>query len=196
MKEKSSENTSIADGYFTKPALLIVDEGHKYIQLNVTGADMIKSLGTPSGPVEITDEDDANDERDVQFKLEEDLSELLLIDMHVVVPDLYDMEHQARAAFDVDSIEEIDPENLEKWPGDEDDEVKVWDEDTESDGLETPEGGEEEKASDEEVNQAEENRQADIEEEDNTLNLIWIVTIIIGIIIVSMILWLMRRSRK
>src|SRR5690625_18881 len=53
MKERSSENTSIADGYFTSPATLFVEDGETYVQITVTGADMIKELTAPSGPVEI-----------------------------------------------------------------------------------------------------------------------------------------------
>lgn len=106
MKEKSSENTSIADGYFTKPAMLFVEDGEKHVQITVTGADMIKSLETPTGPVEIIDEDEENDERTVKFRVDQDLSEPLVMDMHVVVPDLYDTVHQARAFFDVSSLED------------------------------------------------------------------------------------------
>lgn len=107
MKERSSENTSIADGYFTKPAILYVEDGVKYIEITVTGADMIKELKAPSGPVEILDEDEENNERTVKFKVDQDLDEPLTLEMHVVVPDLYDTVHEARAFFDVESIEQI-----------------------------------------------------------------------------------------
>src|SRR5690625_5808899 len=42
MKEAGSDNTSIADGYFSKPATLTVENGTKYIQLTVTSADMVE----------------------------------------------------------------------------------------------------------------------------------------------------------
>lgn len=113
MKEASSENTSIADGYFTKPATLTVQDGVKYIQLTVTSSSMIKSLSAPSGPVEVISEDEANETRTVRFRVDSDLSQPLSMDMHIIVPDSeempggYDMEHVARAFFDVDSMKEI-----------------------------------------------------------------------------------------
>src|SRR5690625_4308076 len=99
MKERSSENTSIADGYFTSPATLFVEDGETYVQITVTGADMIKELKAPSGPVDIVDEDEENDERTVKFLVEEDMNEPLTLEIHVVVPDLYDTVHEARAFF-------------------------------------------------------------------------------------------------
>src|SRR5690625_4260512 len=71
MKEASSNSTSIADGYFTKPATLTVENGTQYIQLTVTSADMVKSLSAPSGPVDVVSEDTANDTRTVKFKVED-----------------------------------------------------------------------------------------------------------------------------
>ena len=108
MKERSSENTSIADGYFTSPATLFVEDGETYVQITVTGADMIKELTAPSGPVEIVAEDEENDERTVKFLVEEDMNEPLTLEMHIVVPDLYDTVHEARAFFDVSSLEEVE----------------------------------------------------------------------------------------
>lgn len=108
MKEASSENTSIADGYFSKPATLTVKDGVKYIQLTVTSSSMIKSLSTPSGPVEVVSE--GNDTRVVKFRVDGDLSNPLKMDMHIVVPPSamppngYDQEHTARAVFDVSGL--------------------------------------------------------------------------------------------
>src|SRR5699024_10229021 len=69
MIEADNDNTSIADGYFTKPAKLIVENGTKYILLTVTGADMIKSLSAPSGPVEVISEDESEDTRTVKVRV-------------------------------------------------------------------------------------------------------------------------------
>lgn len=103
MKEANSENTSIADGYFSKPATLTVENGTKHIQLTVTGADMIKSLSGPNGPVDVLSEGD--DTRVVKFRVDGDLSQPVNMEMHIVVPDLYDTTHTARAVFDTSGLE-------------------------------------------------------------------------------------------
>src|SRR5690625_1666658 len=107
MKEASSNSTSIADGYFTKPATLTVENGTQYIQLTVTSADMVKSLSAPSGPVTVVS--DNGDTRTVKFRVDGDLSQPVNMSMHVVVPEEalpggYDMEHTARAVFDVSGL--------------------------------------------------------------------------------------------
>lgn len=104
MKEAGSANTSIADGYFTKPATLTVENGVQYIQLTVTGSNYIKSLSTSAGAVSIVSEDTANQTRTVKFRANGDLSQPLSMDMHIVVPDMYDMTHTARAVFDVSGL--------------------------------------------------------------------------------------------
>jgi len=104
MKEAGNGNTSIADGYFAKPATLIVENGVQYIQLTLTSADMIKSLSTPAGPASVLSENKANKTRTVKFKVDGDLSQPLNMKMHIVVPDLYDMTHTARAVFNVSGL--------------------------------------------------------------------------------------------
>ncbi|GGA74397.1 NEAT domain-containing protein [Ornithinibacillus halotolerans] len=104
MKEAYSENTSIADGYFTKPAILTVQNGVQYIQMTVTGSNYVQSLSAPSGPVEIVSEDKTNFVRTVKFRVDGDLSKPLDMEMHIVVPDLYDMTHTARAVFDLSPV--------------------------------------------------------------------------------------------
>lgn len=104
MKEKSSDNASIADGYFSKPATLTVKDGVKHIQLTVTGADMIKKLVAPSGSVSVVS--DNGDTRTVKFRVDGDLSQPVPLEMDIVVPDLYDTTHTARAVFDVSGLPE------------------------------------------------------------------------------------------
>lgn len=104
MKEKSSDNTSIADGYFQSPATLTVENGVKHIQLTVTGADMIKKLVAPSGSVSVVS--DNGDTRTVKFRVDGDLSQPIPLEMDIVVPDLYDTTHTARAVFDVSGLPE------------------------------------------------------------------------------------------
>src|SRR5699024_6414600 len=103
MKEAGSENTSIADGYFSKPATLTVENGTKYVQLTVTSASMIKSLSAPSGPVDVVS--DNGDTRTVKFRVDGDLSQPVNMEMHIVVPDLYDTTHTARAVFDTSGLD-------------------------------------------------------------------------------------------
>lgn len=107
MKEASSDNTSIADGYFTKPATLTVENGAQYIQFTVTSAEMVKSLSAPSGPVTVVS--DSGDTRTVKFRVDGDLSNPVKMSMHVVVPEEalpggYDMNHTTRAVFDVSGL--------------------------------------------------------------------------------------------
>ena len=104
MKEESSDNTSIADGYFTSPAKLTVENGVQHIQLTLTGSDMIQSLSGPSGAVKVLSEDTANKTRVVQFRVDGDLAAPLNMNMHIIVPDLYDQEHTARAVFNVSGL--------------------------------------------------------------------------------------------
>ncbi|MHA6252420.1 NEAT domain-containing protein [Oceanobacillus sp. CAU 1775] len=110
MKEASSNNTSIADGYFTKPAKLIVENGVQTIQIHLTGSNYIKSLSAPSGPVTIISENAANKTRDVRFKVDGDLSKPLSMQMHIVVPadelppNGYDHVFTARAVFNVSGL--------------------------------------------------------------------------------------------
>jgi len=106
MKEADNDNTSIADGYFTKPATLTVENGVQHIQLTLTGIEYIKSLSGPAGPVDIISEDEANDTRVVKFPVDGDLSQPVSMDMHIIVPDLYDQTHTARAVFDVSGLPE------------------------------------------------------------------------------------------
>src|SRR5699024_3440553 len=103
-KEKSSDNTSIADGYFSKPATLTVKDGVKHIQLTVTGADMIKKLVAPSGSVSVVS--DNGETRTVKFRVDGDLSQPVPLEMDIVVPDLYDTTHTARAVFNVSGLPE------------------------------------------------------------------------------------------
>lgn len=108
MKEADNENTSIADGFFTKPATLTVEDGIQTIELTVTSSSMIESLEVPSGPVEVISEDESEETRVVRFDVDEDLSLPVDVEMHIIVPDLYDTTHTARAVFEVDELDSVD----------------------------------------------------------------------------------------
>ncbi|HLR14757.1 MAG TPA: NEAT domain-containing protein [Bacillota bacterium] len=102
IKEAGNDNASIADGYFSKPATLTIQDGAQYIQLTLTNSDMIKSLSVEGTPVEVVS--DSGDTRVVKFKVSGDLTQPVNMEMHVVVPDLYDTTHGARAVFDVSNV--------------------------------------------------------------------------------------------
>lgn len=108
VKENGSNNTSIADGYFSKPAKLTVKDGKQKIRITLTGASMIKSLSTPNGPVSVIS--DSGETRVVEFSVGGDLSNPLTMNMHIVVPkeamppNGYDQTHAARAFFNVSGL--------------------------------------------------------------------------------------------
>lgn len=101
IKEAGGGSTSIADGYFSKPAKLTVNDGNYTVQLTVTSADMIKSLSVGGSPVQVVS--DSGSTRVVKFSAS-NLSNPVNMKMHVVVPDLYDTEHGAQAVFDLSSV--------------------------------------------------------------------------------------------
>lgn len=101
IQEAGGGSTSIADGYFSKPAKLTVDGSSQSIQLTLTSADMIKSLSVQGTPVSVVS--DSGDTRVVKFNVK-DASKPVNMDMHVIVPDLYDQDHGAQAIFDVGGI--------------------------------------------------------------------------------------------
>jgi len=110
MKEANSENTSIADGYFQKPAKVTVSGDNATVQFTVTSADMVQSISVPGSSVEVVSEGD--DTRTYKFTTSVDkLKQPITMGMHIIVPEGtpgleqgYDREHQARAVFDVSSI--------------------------------------------------------------------------------------------
>src|SRR5699024_3145707 len=72
IKEAGNDNTSIEDGYFSKPATLTIEGGAQYIQLTLTSSDMIKSLSVEGTPVDVVS--DSGDTRVVKFKVNGDLT--------------------------------------------------------------------------------------------------------------------------
>lgn len=106
LKEAGNNNTSIADGYFSKPATLVVKNGVNYMQMTTTQSDWIKSISGPQGNATVISE--SGNSRTVQFEVG-DLSQPVNMKMHVVVPkDVagmdYDHNHSLRAAFDVSGV--------------------------------------------------------------------------------------------
>src|SRR5699024_2380075 len=52
-KEAGSDGTSIADGYFIKPAKLTVENGKNFLEFSLKDADYVKSLSGPYGAVKV-----------------------------------------------------------------------------------------------------------------------------------------------
>lgn len=106
LKEAGTNNASIADGYFSKPAKLVVKNGVNYIQLTTTESDWIKSISGPLGSATVISE--SGNTRTVQFEVG-NLSNAVNLKMHVVVPKEiagmeYDNHHSVRADFNTSGI--------------------------------------------------------------------------------------------
>lgn len=104
--EAGNNNVSIADGYFSKPAKLTVENGKNFVEMTLTDSDYIKSLSGPYGAVTVLSE--GNNTRVVKMQVG-DLSQPVMMNMHVVVPEEiagmeYDNHHKARAVFDVSGL--------------------------------------------------------------------------------------------
>lgn len=101
VKHELKDDASIADGYFQKPASVTVKDGVSTVTISVTGKEYIQGLTAPSGPVNVVSED--SDSMTISFQVN-DLTKPVPMDMHIVVPDLYDMEHTARFVFDTSGL--------------------------------------------------------------------------------------------
>lgn len=106
LKESGSNNASIAAGYFSKSAKLIVKNGVNYVQLTATESDWIKSISGPNGGATVISE--SGNTRTVQFEAG-DLSGPVNLKMHVVVPEevagmKYDNHHSVRAVLNTSSV--------------------------------------------------------------------------------------------
>src|SRR5690625_730774 len=106
VKQKGSNNTSIADGYFLKPATLTVSGGTQTIQLTIKDAHYVKGLRVQGTPVTVVSDD--GDNRDVKFNVSGDLSNRVPMSMDIKVPDLYDTTHGADAIFHVSGLAKTD----------------------------------------------------------------------------------------
>lgn len=109
LKEAGNNNTSIADGYFSKPAKLTVENGVNYVQLTITNSEWVKSLSGPYGASTVVSDSPGNDSRTVKLQVG-DLSQPVTMKMHVVVPEevagmKYDNHHTVRGIFNVSGID-------------------------------------------------------------------------------------------
>jgi len=110
VKEDGTDNTSLSDGYFTKPATLTVEDGVQHIQLTITSSNYVESLSVPSGSVDVVSEDTDNNVRVVKFRVDGDLSQPVNMNMTINVPEM-NMENfqpSAQAVFDVSGLPQAD----------------------------------------------------------------------------------------
>src|SRR5690625_4923861 len=80
VKQAGSNNTSIADGYFSKPAKVTVSGGKATVQITLTGAEMIKSLSVQGTPVSVVSDNGST--RVVKFNVSGNLSNKIPMRMH------------------------------------------------------------------------------------------------------------------
>ena len=99
IKEAGSNNTSIANGFFSPSATYTVENGKNYIQLTLNkDAQYVKSLSGPYGAAQVIS--DSGNTRVLKLQVG-DLSQPVTLNMHVVVPEKiagmkYDQNHTAR----------------------------------------------------------------------------------------------------
>ncbi|WP_026907396.1 NEAT domain-containing protein [Paucisalibacillus globulus] len=106
VKHATEDKASSADSFFTKPALLITKDGVNYLQLTITGWDMIDYLRTADGDVKVL-KVNADGSALVQFKVNGNLASPINLDMHITVPGMYSMQHNARLFLDLDTKTEV-----------------------------------------------------------------------------------------
>lgn len=122
IKDASGNSTSIADGYFLKPAKVTVENGTYYAQFTVKNAEWIKSVSGPHGSASVVSEDKANDQKVLKLQVS-DISSPVDLSMHIVVPEdvagmEYDNNHKAKAVFQTDNIPTASSESEENQASD------------------------------------------------------------------------------
>lgn len=108
IKEAGGSSTSIADGYFLKPAKITIENGTYYAQFTVKNAEWIKSVSGPYGAATVVSTDKANDRKVLKLRVS-DISSPVDLSMHIVVPEEvagmeYDNNHKAKAVFNTSDI--------------------------------------------------------------------------------------------
>lgn len=85
----SNDSVSIANDYFEKPAIWIVEGDEQYVQLTLNHSEWTKQLQAPVGgeyvDVTVIEEDRETDLRTIQFPLEQSIGEPVEMKMHVLI---------------------------------------------------------------------------------------------------------------
>lgn len=115
IKDETKDKVSAADQFFNKPAVLIEKDGEMYLQLTSTSPEYIDWLRTEFGEMKVIKvNEDGSAVYQVKLPKNFELSNVLLLDMKITVPGVYENEkHKARLFFDVDTMKEIDPVSVE-----------------------------------------------------------------------------------
>ncbi|MEK4406388.1 NEAT domain-containing protein [Sporosarcina sp. FSL K6-6792] len=115
MLQAENDSVSIANDYFEKPATLTIDKDGQYLQFTVNHAKWIKFIKSANGEsfadVNMVSEDLENDKRVIAFKVDGDISDPLLLQMHVVIEEMepsYDHKYSVRLNLDVETMELTD----------------------------------------------------------------------------------------
>lgn len=178
-----TESVSIANDYFEKPAILYVEDDKKYIQFPLNHSKWTKELQAPSGDdfvdVDVIDQDEKEDTRVVEFKLDQDLTEPLEFKMHVLIETMdpvYDHRYTVRFDFDTESLESLEDEVREP--------PKVKEEPDQP------------AANEKDENAAAETMNTEEDAAGTTDYIIWMVAGIIGLIVVVLVAYLIWRKSK
>jgi len=115
MLQAENDSVSIANDYFEKPATLTIDKGGQYLQFTVNHAKWIKFIKSANGEsfadVNMVSENLENDTRVIAFKVDGDITEPLLLQMHVVIKEMepsYDHKYSVRLNLDLATMEVTD----------------------------------------------------------------------------------------
>lgn len=115
MLRAENDSVSIANDYFEKPATLTINDDGQYIQFTVNHSGWLKVLQAENGDsftdVHVISEDLENDKRIVAFKVDGDLSNPLLMKMHVLIEELeptYDHKYSVRINLDLETMKATD----------------------------------------------------------------------------------------
>lgn len=108
IKHEINDEDSAANSFFNKPADLLDINGERYVQLTVNSWEMIDSLQTENGDVLVVKENNDDGTTLIQFKVDGSLSDVINLNMHITVPGLYSMEHDARLLFKVETEKEVE----------------------------------------------------------------------------------------
>ncbi|WP_186672553.1 NEAT domain-containing protein [Sporosarcina sp. BP05] len=115
MLQAENDSVSIANDYFEKPAKLTIDKDGQYLQFTLNHAKWVKFIKSVSGEsfadVDVVNEDLENDKRVIAFKIDGDVTEPLLMQMHVIIKEMepsYDHKYSVRLNLDLETMEVTD----------------------------------------------------------------------------------------
>lgn len=115
MLQAENDSVSIANDYFEKPAKLTIDKDGQYLQFTVNHAKWVKFIKSADGEsfadVQTVSEDLEKDKRVIAFKVNEAITEPLLMQIHVVIEEMepaYDHKYAVRLNLDVETMELTD----------------------------------------------------------------------------------------